>query len=149
MSALSKGWSGPLQPGALAIRNDFDHIDLRAADGDDPSIVTPQVIADFQPMHTARPAQQRKGTRCIGEGADHFKLLDVEAFEVLLDPPGSGLTLREPCLTRQIDSDLPGERASQVGGVVSECRVRPEYRRWFNLARRIAGALRSCRHPDR
>ncbi|MNY34815.1 hypothetical protein D3C86_1691850 [compost metagenome] len=75
-------------------------------------------------MHTARSAQQRKGTRRIGEGADHFKLLDVETFEVLLDPTRVGLDVaRAVFLTRQIDSGLPGKRASQVGGTVGECRV--------------------------
>ena len=110
MSALSKGWSGTLQPRALAIGDNFNHIDLRAADGDDPSVVTPQVIADFQPMHPARPAQQGKGARCIGKGADHFKLLDVEAFEVLLDPTRVGFDVtRTLLLSRQIDVLICGE----------------------------------------
>ncbi|MNT64239.1 hypothetical protein D3C72_2021190 [compost metagenome] len=93
-------------------------------------------------MHTPRPAQQSKRARCIGEGADHFELLDVETFEVLLDPIRVGADVaRAQFLTRPIDSHLLRKRASQVPGVVSECRVRPECRRWFNLARRTQAHL--------
>ncbi|MCY1184717.1 hypothetical protein D9M73_254360 [compost metagenome] len=80
---------------------------MRATDRNDPSVVTPQVIADFQPVHPTRPAQQGIGARCIGKGADHFKLLDVETFEVLPDPVRVGFDVaRTPPMGRQISTDL-------------------------------------------
>ncbi|MNR15569.1 hypothetical protein D3C85_1321110 [compost metagenome] len=80
---------------------------MRTTDRNDSSVVTPQIITDLQAVHATRPAQQGKGARRIGKGADHFKLLDVETFEVLPDPVRVGFDVaRTPPMGRQISTDL-------------------------------------------
>ncbi|MNG09806.1 hypothetical protein D3C84_932410 [compost metagenome] len=88
-------------------------------------------------MHPARAPQEREGATDVGDRTDHFKLLDVEAFQVLLDSVGVGPDVaRAPLTLGLVHADLPGKRAAQVGGTVGKGFVGPERRRRLDLAGR-------------
>ncbi len=57
-------------------------------------MVAPQVVPDFDTVHTSCPAHQSKEATIIRNRTDHLKNFDIEALKKLLDAGFVGANLR-------------------------------------------------------
>ncbi|MNN70390.1 hypothetical protein D3C81_1862370 [compost metagenome] len=98
-------------------------------------MVAPQVIPHLDPVHPSSATDQGKGPRTVGQGAHHFKGLDIEALEELLDPRFVRMdVLGTLLLLGQVDLDRRLEGATQRRSTVGEGLIGLEFRQGLDGA---------------